>query len=266
MDAELYKPFNLCFRIFKALGMWQDRQQPWRYVILGVLLHIVVIELYIIGQILYLWNEENFVNCAKAIAPFLVFLVLFLKSINFITKIKKIIQSVENLKELLNFTQLSPLARREIIKRRVRSVHKIHKFFWSFATFGCICGVFATIASHKMLSPMWYPFDTENSEIGFWAASLYMVTTPFIGTTLTVAWEVFPVAFLSFAVGLIEELTERLKDVKDSDDLIKCIEIHLKIKDFVKEIQDNFAFVEFFQALLSSTSICVGAFSLTTVS
>jgi 7tm Odorant receptor len=59
---------------------------------------------------------------------------------------------------------------------------------------------------------------------------------------------------MSFATGMIDELCDRMenfcvdKKLKDEesqklqeDELLKCIEIHQKIKELVKDIQDNFA-------------------------
>ena len=58
MDADLSTNFNLFFRMLKVLGLWQDGNQSWKYFIYGYLLHFVLVELNICGQILYVINVE----------------------------------------------------------------------------------------------------------------------------------------------------------------------------------------------------------------
>ena len=263
MNTELFKPFNLCFRVIKTLGMWQDGQQTWRYFFLGFLFHFLTIELFLICQVVYIAKGENFEQLIETMALFLVILALSLKSFE---RIRRIIKTVEVLNQLLEFTCHNSTKRRGNLIRRTREILRFYYFFWSCTTFASICGLLTVIVIHKMPSSMWFPFDTEGSEIGFWIGSFYMIAVSCIGSTLTVAWEVLPVIFISFAVGLVEELGERLQEVKDKDDLVKCIKVHLKIKDYVREIKNIFSLAILIQGIISSTSICFGAFSLSTVS
>ena len=90
---------------------------------------------------------------------------------------------------------------------------------------------------------------------------------------VVVALDMLPVFFMSAANGLLEELSERLSRIgenqqniqKDLKELLKCIEIHLKIKHFTKATGDMFSTTILIQGLLSSILLCSTAFSLSLV-
>lgn len=266
MEAELFKPLNLCFWVLKVCGMWQDGKQTWKYFFLGYLFRFLVIELFLIGQVLYMADEKIFSELIKTLSFFVLYFTMWTKSVNFLARIQKILKSVENLKELLDFSRRDPPRTRDNIRKRTQLIFNLFRIFLCIVVIATFRNLMMAIITRKMPINVWYPFSTENFDIGFWIGSLYMVAVIYIGSSISVTFEVFPVIFISFAIGLVEELADRLSGVEDNDELIKCIKIHLKIKEFIKEVQDSFELVLLIQGFTSSTSICLCVFSLSIVS
>lgn len=101
----------------------------------------------------------------------------------------------------------------------------------------------------------------------------------FICKLIDVALDSFPIVFLSYVTALFNDLSEKLKrfgeDVKKKDesevsqslksdriikDLIRCVELHLKLKKFTCNIEKHFSTIIFLQGFFSTT-----AYTLTTV-
>lgn len=99
---------------------------------------------------------------------------------------------------------------------------------------------------------------------------------------LNTALDILPVIFMCFAVGFIDELSDRLKAIgcnsekksliknfEQSDELkelLKCIEVHQAIKSYILDIQNYFATVIMVQGVMSSIILCTTVFTMSLVS
>ena len=266
MDAELSKPFNLCFRILKCLGLWQDGSQTWTYFFFGLFLNFLVFQLFIISEIFYIANVQNLKELVDAMPHLIVYISLEARAINFVFKVKEMVLAVEKIEEILNSIKDIKNARRIFVQKRANVGHKIIKIYWTFAIAASSFELLAGIFSHDISQNVWFPFNTKTSEIGFWLATVYLVISLIAASTFAPALDILPIININFSVGLIEELCDRLREVKTNEDLIKCIKIHIKIKEFVHDMHNKFASVILIDGILSSTVLCVCAFSLSTVS
>lgn len=290
MDAELYQPFKLYFQIFKAGGMWQDGNQSWMYFAYGHLVQLIFVELYIVGEFLYIYNAKDFVDFIQATILIPTFVAQLLKTINFFVKLRTIKQSFENLKSLLELSAPESFPHRERVRKEVAKGFKIFKAYYGLALMTCITGAVVsyevTFALHQLPYKLWFPFDTETSKIGFEVARLYLVLTPFVVSIFDATLDILPVVFMTFAIGLVKELSDRLAEVgkikevggkgstkrqqatpADAEvELIKCIEIHQRILEYVAEIKHNFSAAIFMQGFMSSLTLCTCAFTMSVVS
>lgn len=288
MDDELYKPFKWCFSVFKFGGMWQDGEQSWTYFIVGYLAHFFFTELYIVLLLIYAYQAENLIDFVDAIGLTSTYLSETIKCLNFFYKLKVIKKCLEILKELLLLSADERFPRREHVRAQVAFSFKVYKMFWFIAWTSCSIGAFARISSHEMPYKLWFPFRTEYGSVGFWIASAYMVFDSFFSSLIDISLDIMPLIFISFAVGLINELADRLgrvgcnahvskvetgekqnecvTDERNIQELIKCITIHKMLKDFVGDIQSKFSFLIFAQGLMSTIVICTGGFIISVVS
>jgi hypothetical protein len=145
MDAELYKPFELVFKVFKSFGMWQDGNQTWRYFFCGFAFHFCLIYVFFILEFIYGFRSDSLVNSIDALGVgFAVFAEAF-KSINFFVKIRKIGKLLESLNELLKFSADERFADRAHIRKTVKFTLKVHKILWVTAMTSCVGGAFVPI-------------------------------------------------------------------------------------------------------------------------
>ena len=273
MDAELFKPFKLCISIFKTAGMWQDGNQTWAYFILGYLFHFTFLEVYTLLVAIYAFKAENLVDFVDAFCLTIALLAQIFKSVNFFYKLKLIIKQIETLDSILVFSADKRFERREKVRAQVAKAFLVFKVLLTTAAMTCLSAIFVPFMAHKLPYKIWLPFDTDYGTFGFWfSASLLIVNSYFIAST-DMTLDILPVVFSSFIIGVIEELSSRLNDIgklnesneNDVNELIKCIEIQKKIKEFVNDTRSNFSTAILGQALMSSIILCTSAFLMSTV-
>lgn len=207
MDAELFKPFKLCFWLFKSAGMWQDGQQSWIYFVFGYLAHFVLIEVYLVCQFIYAYQAENLIDLVDAIGLTTAYITGVFKSVNFFYKLKIIKKSLQTLENLLRFSADERFAERKHVRQQVAFCFKVYKMFWFSAIFSCASGAFVPIFAHEVPYKVWFPFSTEYDSIGFWIGSYYLVLNSFYVSAVDITLDILPVIFMSFAIGLTEELS-----------------------------------------------------------
>jgi 7tm Odorant receptor len=287
MDSEMFKPFKLNFAVFKTFGMWQDGNHSLAYAVYGYLLYFVLIVLYVICLLIYALNATDLNDFISAFGVAATMTAEAFKCLNFFLKVKEIIKNFELLKELIEFSAYEKSKDREQIKKHSQTAFRVLKWFWSSAMVNCVCGIFVPIFTHQLPYKAWFPFNTEYGGSGFWIASVYLVFNSFVVALIDINLDCLPAIFMSFGVGLIEELIERLENigkVKETDDgaaqpissdelqklqeieLKKCIEVHLKIEEYIKGIETNFANVIVIQGLISSIILCCCAFTMSLLS
>lgn len=269
MNSELLKPFNLCFKILKFLGLWQDGLQSSAYRIIGYLSHFAMFELCIVGQVLYMINadrtDEKIEDWIDSLRIFIVCISLVARSFNFIAKIDKISKAVKAVNQMTIFTDPLYVLQGHALQR-AKIIVKVIKIYWLcagiFSTFSIIAG----IISHQILFKIWLPFDAESCEACYWIETCFLTLNISYVTSAAVALDMLPLAFICFVVGLVEELSDRLAAVTTNEELIKCIQFHIEIKEFVKKIHANFAAVILLDGFVSSTVFCVCAFLMSMAS
>lgn len=224
-----------------------------------------------IQQIICTLKADNLLDFTDAISLVITNLAVVFKSVNILFKLKAITNSVETLNRLLIFSAPDNANDdRVLLRSQVNFGFKVLKVLWLTAEISCLSALIAPIIFHKLAYKVWFPFDTDGSEVGFWAASIFMMLNAPILSTLDVALDIIPVIFLTFAIGLTNELADRLSNIstaKGSQEmqLKKCVKIHVKIIKYVSEIENNFSSVILIQGVLSSAILCTTAFTMSIV-
>jgi 7tm Odorant receptor len=265
MDAKVSQPFEFTFRVFKVTGMWQDGNQSWKYFVYGYSLHFVFLVLYLLCQIKYAINAVGLNDLVETISLAATYAAEILKCWNFFIRINFIVKSYEGIKDLMENSDYPGAGNRERVIRPVRKAFKILKVFWFTAVLTCSTGILVPIFTHKVPYKVWFPFDTEYGGNGFWIASIYLVLNSYVVSAIDMNLDCFPALFMSFATGMIDELCHRMENFstdkelnererqkQQEKELVKCIEVHKRIKGFVKEIQDNFAVIILLQGEASA--------------
>lgn len=276
-----FMPIKWPIKILKVLGMYQKNNSSWLYRIYGFLMHFVGVELYFLWQWVYLvWMIVNVEELSDLLALLITHFGMFFKLINFMYKIEQFEALLQMFDELFKFSAPDDDCERNKLKSQTKSVLNLFKVFWMsglFAVSSAACLPFFYSKEHRLPYNMWFPVDYKNSQNWFYALTLYQISQGYSFCGVVVALDMLPVFFMSAANGLLEELSERLSRIgnnkensqqivqKDLSELLKCIEIHLKIKHFTKATGDMFSTTILIQGLLSSILLCSTAFSLSLV-
>lgn len=266
MDAELYRPFKLCFRILKAQGSWQDGKQTWKYFFGGYLFHFVFVELYIASEAIVIITAKEFMDIIGPLGFFLTRLVNTIKWVNFLINFHLIETLLKSLERTLIFARDPSLGKRKELRNQVALVYRIFVTYSKVVLVVCTVGALKPILTGLQLTKMWFPFDSGYGTIGFWVATAFSNVNIFFYGIHDTILAFLPIIFISFAVGLIKELAARLEHCESDKEFVKCVEIHLMIKQLVKDIQRVFSAVIFVQGSIGSIFLCVRVFTLSIVS
>lgn len=135
-----------------------------------------------------------------------------------------------------------------------------------------------------------------DTELKYYTAATYNVIDSIIGCSINVTLDGLPVIFMSCAVAMVNGLSRRIEKIgqeikvtalKKVDqrrphakklvqtvdkeklhfkELVRCVEIHLKLKEFTREIEDHFSTIILVQGLMSSVIFCTTMYLLSSVS
>lgn len=132
----------------------------------------------------------------------------------------------------------------------------------------CIFSVITPFTQHILPYPMWFPFDYEKNEPLFWLSVLYESITVFPNCCIAIAIDLIPIMFMTYILAMMEQLCDRLEGLKrgSSDELIRCVNTHLKILELKNKVEKIFSAILFLQCLLSCFILCTVSFALTNVS
>ncbi|CRK90014.1 CLUMA_CG003740, isoform A [Clunio marinus] len=173
---------------------------------------------------------------------------------------------------------------RKHIKRFTKEVRLLHGILLVCAICSAISVSlipFFNISKHELSVRMHFPMlDYKNNDTIFITIAVLQLTIV-LGAIANITLDVFPIYFMCYAIGLIEELGDRLENIgsnhavighqeendgNDLNELLKCVEVHRKIKRLVSEIEEHFSFVIMLQGLMSSLIFCATAFMLSLLS
>lgn len=123
---------------------------------------------------------------------------------------------------------------------------------------------------------MWLPKHGKENDIVFWLSASYQTMNTSCLSGVDIVLDVLPVFFMSFSLELLEELEERLAKIgsrEESEDegtsrdkFVKCVQLHSRIYEVTKKIEEIFATALLMRGLLSTLIFCTTAFALTVVS
>jgi hypothetical protein len=65
---EIFKPFRVPFTTLHLTGFWVTKESSWTYKIYGTLMHILMLEMGIVFQIIYLQNTEDFADASLTLS------------------------------------------------------------------------------------------------------------------------------------------------------------------------------------------------------
>lgn len=260
------RSIRLSFKMLKVFGWWQDGNQSWGYFVYGYLMNFFLIEYLIIAQVIYIWSIQKIEQLIAVLGLFLTLVSLFAKSANFLVRIKKIIQSVADFEDLLKVSENALVADRIRIKKKSRYIYNFFLAYFTTSLLSVTYENFTTFRTHEGTLKFGFDYVDGEANLGFWITTAVMSLNYYISTSVGIVFDLLPVFLMGFAIGLIEELTEVLSEIRNNEELVKCVKVHIKIKKFAKDIQDHYSAIIMMQGLISSVIFCTCSYLLSSVS
>jgi len=251
----------------KLAGVWVEHDdKPWHKV-LAFCMRCYMMEIFFLHQAIYIIKLKDYGELTEIAKVFCTSVCYTFKSYNLIRKRKEVDALMVFAKELMEEGSWLEKSRGIKLQKQLASAKRMFTIYGSMGLFA-MSSIFAIpLQTHQLFAKFYFPYDYQQNEIVFWLTVFYQN----IGCTLlipaAITLDMIPVVFMAIATGFIEELNDCLEDLSVEDDqkLIKCIEIHLRIKDFVNRIQGIFSPMLMIQGLVSTLILCSTYFMVTKV-
>lgn len=279
MEFDLFLPFKIPLKMLKIFGFWQTKSSSWKYKIFGIMSHLLTIDLYTSLQFGYLFIFETADDFMNVMSLFPTCIALCFKSLNFIWKVDEVEELFDMLRVILKENEIN-----EDFKNHLIRVDKIFKYFWASAVITSALGITVIFFQHELPYRMWFPYDIDTNEFGFWLSAVYQIIISCSVCGVVAVFDTMPIFFMSYILGMLDQLCTRLEDlkkrkilntdgsvnedqVKDNEkEFIKCIHYQLTILTFTRKVEKIFSAVLMAQGMMSSLILCTTAFALTIVS
>lgn len=279
MNHNWFETIEKSINIFRKTGFWIDNSSNKARCYLKIFSWFAIVILFITLNIVYLSRIGNFVNIVEAVGMLPTMINGAIKTINFVRKKGKISKFLESLRSLIEEESWIERSKGTKLKTRIVFASKVfRKLVTNAMVLPCFL-ILVPICSYELPFKLWLPFNYKQSKVLFWSCVAFEFIPIIFVVPITITIEMFPIWLLSYTTGIIEELSERLKllglktedskNTKTEDEnlkeLLKCIKIHLKIRQLTNEVSDIFGKVFWFQGFTSIVVLCATSFSLTVV-
>jgi hypothetical protein len=271
---NLFAPLGLPIRILKVNGNWVTKDSSTAYKLFSGFLHLFVMEIGTAVQLAYLPQIKDFFDFTQLITmlPSSVAVCMQTFVVNYYKD--EILLIMDMIRECVDEHGLS-----EKLKKRLSIVDKYMKGFFALTVFNVFSLIFYGLISRELLFKMWYPFDVNASPVNFWFVMFYQLGCLFNYCFVNLVMDTFPVFFMVYIIGMLEQLCDELGNIKkhrvlnpdwsinksekkdNRKELIKCIEYQLKILAINKKVEKVFSPIFLVRGFFSIAVLCTTLFA-----
>lgn len=294
--------FKNSVKVLRILGIWIDGDNANLKNIVSIFYHLFVALISIVFQIIFFMDPVNLTidNATLLTATMPMYISVLVRIINFVHKQKKLESAMIMIHDLVELDFWIARSSGVKLKRRSDQIINIAKVqivmilsAWSFTTI-------VSLATLEIPSKMWLPY--QNHFFSIILAILWQQSYIFMPVTAAYIIAIFPLVLINLTTGLTEELGERIekiglkflkkkKKVRFKDlagkilenveekpkrakiqqdeaikELKKCIDIQLKIREIVREVNEIFGKVIWSQGFLTIIILCTTTYAMTVAS
>jgi hypothetical protein len=271
MDQALLPQFDLQLRVLGFFGLWQPQidtraSRIRRYVSHSVFVLVTLI-MPLINHLYFGEKLENIsVHTALYLGPNLKIPILLFR-------MKTFVEFFDDLRNLLDFTKMDKNLERATMKKHVKIMTRIMKFFFVVITLIGSIELVNALRNHELPYKSWIPQNNPFVKDHLVLFSIAQVLLIACAESISVSLEFLPVFFTGMASVLLAELSERMKlssetsidEENDCLELKTCVQLHQRIKTFVYKIEKRFSAMLFIQGFFSSAYLCFYAIFLSSV-
>lgn len=279
LDSQ--EAFTTLFKVTKYGGIWQDKSSTSAYRFYGVIWHFFASFLFTFLGFLYLFHFEDIQALSDCLSVTLTMFAYCIKIVNFIRNREKYLLLIRSLNEVIIKSEYDGNRNHQ---RIVNHIVRVKKIYVAFASAAIITIAFSGMIpifnwkEHRLCYALYYPWiDYKHSDVLFIILEIYEMST-MVTAVVDITLDTLPVVYMIFAVGLLEELSDRLENIDCSNEdnkeensqalkeLLNCIKIHKEVKKYIADTEKCFATIIMTQGVMSSLILCTTLFSLSLVS
>jgi hypothetical protein len=270
--------FVLPFTIFKYSGMTLNKKSSWSYIVCGIFAHIFLLDIPIVLQLIYLLQAKDIIEVTQVVSILMSYVSSFCDIIVVCSNIDKIRTVIEEIRSCIVDFGVS-----DKFSEQVKIMNRILKIALRFSMFSLLLAMCACIKFGKPFFLMWTPFDMQDPLI-FYTTFAYQFSSGWYISPLNITFQLFPAHFMVYIYRLLQQLCDRLGKIKkhrvlnpdgtinqnkridNRQELIKCIEFHVKIYQINKRVCECFSTLFLVRGIATCILICSINFSLFAIS
>lgn len=261
--------FALPIKALKVLGFWPTNESSRKYRLWGFVSFLIFLTIFFVLSLILLVKFKRYEETAMNFV--IVYLATMFKVLNLIYYLNSVKNLLRELTDLIEFTKSELDTARFELQKHVKFMVLL-VFLFGLLVFSVILDLIVPFYEYRLPYPMWIPYNYDNEFI-FWITSFVQIAISAASFIIVISVELIPVFFMGMAATILGELRERMQLISEggkTDDvkykeLVKCIEIHLRTRNFVKKIENCFSITFFVQGFFSATSICFTVYTLSKV-
>lgn len=272
---EIEKSFNSCFKVLKFYGLWiDDVKSTKKWQTLGIFRMIFGLIFFWCMLLAGICKSEISLELAHSITFFVACSVAIARISDCLIKNDNIKQLYESIQQIMK----NDVKNDKFIIKRLKFYKKVFVTIIVNSYISVVAGFVLSFISHQYPYPVAVPLNIDVTEIGFYVVNTYLsIALCYIAPVYTcLGW--YPMFFMNFAVGLMEDFNERLTnfgkianenneeyEVTLTNELHKIIEVHDKIKEFFRNFVKIFRLTFFIKGIAGSIILCTALFAISMV-
>jgi hypothetical protein len=278
-------------KLLETIDTWLQSEFSKLKLALIFIFNFSCIGIFTFLQTAELFQAQDIDDFSEILSALPVFAGIIVKALNFLANKKQINSCLEFMSEIIKHKSWIRNQNGSKMEKQIQKISKIYKVMFCALIISCSFGFVDPFLFDGYIYKMWLPIDYKSNWLVHLIFIIYQLINCFVYVPLWNVLNFFPLFLISYAVGMTDELCDKLENVtsdrkkrlqpkpgnsrhletiEENDDfqteeLKKCIEIQLKIKEFVKLITANFAKIFWMQGFLSTLTLCTNSFSMTKV-
>lgn len=255
------------------MGLWNEKATKFNS--FKMFSYIFLTLVFIIMGGLYLINAKDLIDFIDAVTICPSLIGSFVRVLILVREKPKIEDCLNQLKDLIIDNRWNDNQKALKLSNRVIKIEKTFKTIFSMVVFSFAATFFVPFFSHELPYKFWFPFDYNQSKVLFWSSVTFESVGGLVMSPVIVIVGNLPVFFIVFLTGVVEELSIKLKSIssnnqtgtddKNLQELLKCVQIHHKIKIVAAGVTDVFGTTIWMECLMSVLALCTAAFTMTVV-
>lgn len=267
MDASLREPLEACFKIVKFLYLCPvEAETSRKKIVCRRLILVLTLGMACISEATACVKSKTLIEWADHFSVLVPALMVLMKLTSFMVYYDKFELINQELNELFQISYDERFKERLHISKQADFIMKMFKAFVINAFLTTVVYTSVIVFVGKLPYNI-SGLNTDNNDIAFYVAAVHLVISSVYGNLMYTSLNLLPVIFVSYATGVLNELADRIKligrseEIDQNQEVVKCIQVHERVKNFVQMVEEQYGLIWFCQSIASQVIISLFIFN-----